>query len=271
MRSSASPHGSPCTSRGCTPRSPASRSRCSSPCTRRPAARSNAPPSSRAFRQSPNPAFAAATARSLRESISINERLQASFAPYISFLILPIFALANAGVRLDGETLAGAAGSPLTWGVVAGLVVGKTVGITAATWIMVRTRIGTLAPGLTMSRVFGGALLSGIGFTISLFIVDIALDDPLQQNEARVGVLLASLVALVLGTIAFRLVDRFQPATEIGRRLVRPFDPARDHYRGGAEASLTLVEYADFECPYCSRATARSARSSPTTATASAT
>ena len=67
--------------------------------------------------------------------------------------------------------------------------------------------------------------------------------------------LVASLVAFVLGAIVFRLVDRFQPATEIGRRLVRPFDPARDHYRGGAEASLTLVEYADFECPFCSRAT----------------
>ena len=209
----------------------------------------------RAFRQSPTPEYAAATARSLKESISINERLQGTYAPYVSFLILPLFALANAGVRLDGPTLAAAWQSPLTWGIVAGLVAGKTVGITAVTALMRRTGAGQLAPGLTLARIGGGAVLCGIGFTISLFIVDLAVQDELLQAEARVGVLAASVLAFGLGWTWFRLVDRFQPASTVGRFLVRDFDPARDHFRGNPQAPLQLVEYGDFECPFCSRAT----------------
>lgn len=209
----------------------------------------------RAFRQSPTPEYAAATARSLKESISINERLQGTYAPYVSFLILPVFALANAGVRLDGPTLAAAAQSRLTWGIVAALVIGKTVGITAAAAVLRRTGIGQLAPGLTLARVGGGAALCGIGFTISLFIVELAVDDGMLQAEARVGVLAASATAFLLGWAWFRLVDRLQPASTVGRFLVRDFDPERDHFRGNPHAPLRLVEYGDFECPFCSRAT----------------
>ena len=209
----------------------------------------------RAFRQSPTPEYAAATARSLKESISINERLQGTYAPYVSFLILPLFALANAGVRLDAPTLAAAWQSPLTWGIVAGLVAGKTAGITAVTALMRRTGAGQLAPGLTLARIGGGAALCGIGFTISLFIVDLAVQDERLQAEARVGVLAASGLAFGLGWTWFRLVDRFQPASTVGRFLVRDFDPARDHFRGNPQAPLQLVEYGDFECPFCSRAT----------------
>ena len=85
------------------------------------------------FRQSPNPMYAAAATRGLRDSISINERLHESYAPFTSFVVLPIFALANAGVVLDAATLGAAARSRLTWGIVAGLVIGKLLGITLAT------------------------------------------------------------------------------------------------------------------------------------------
>jgi len=208
-----------------------------------------------AFRQSPNPGYAAAATRGLRESISINERLQAAFAPFVALIVLPVFALANAGVRLDAGTLASAWRSPLTWGIVAGLVVGKLVGIVAATALVQRTGLGRLAPGLTLGRVGGGAALSGIGFTISLLIVDIALDGGPAADAARVGVLAASLLAVVLGAVLLRAMDRFAPRDAVGGTLLRAFDPARDHFRGHPDAPLVVVEYGDFECPFCSRAT----------------
>src|SRR5690606_205404 len=128
----------------------------------------------RTFRQSPNSDYARQAANSLRESISINERLQSAYAPYVAYVILPLFALANAGVVVSPEILGAAMTSPLTWAIVAGLVVGKFVGVFGSVALLRVFRVGDLGPGLTLDRLAGGAVLCGIGFTISLFIVDLA-------------------------------------------------------------------------------------------------
>lgn len=208
----------------------------------------------RTFRQSPNTQYARAAANSLRESISINERLQSAYAPYVAYVILPLFALANAGVELRPEILMGAVTSALTWGIVVGLVVGKLVGVFGSTALLKVFKLGTFGPGLTLDRILGGAALCGIGFTISLFIVDIAITEPVAQNEARVGVLAASVIAFVIATIIFRISDAVRPDVDPGQTLVRPVDPARDHLFGDPGAPLTIVEYGDFQCGFCLKA-----------------
>ncbi|MFJ6680181.1 Na+/H+ antiporter NhaA [Microbacterium sp. NPDC091382] len=208
----------------------------------------------RTFRQSPSTEYARAAANSLRESISINERLQTAYAPYVAYVILPLFALANAGVSLSPEILAAAVTSPLTWGVVVGLVVGKLAGIWGSTAVLKALKIGDFGPGLSLDRIGGGAALAGIGFTISLFIIDLAIEDPDAQNQARVGVLAASVIALALGTVLFRIADARSPEEEVGQTLVRPVDPRRDHIFGSADAPYEIVEYGDFQCGFCLKA-----------------
>ncbi|GAA1934733.1 Na+/H+ antiporter NhaA [Microbacterium aoyamense] len=208
----------------------------------------------RTFRQSPNSEYARLAANSLRESISINERLTSAYAPYVAYVILPLFALANAGVQLSPEILAGAVTSPLTWAIVVGLVVGKFVGVFGSAFIMKVFKLGEFGTGLTLDRIAGGAALCGIGFTISLFIIDLAIDDDTAANEARVGVLAASVIAFALGAILFRVSDARRPDDDGGRTLARPVDPTRDHYYGDIDAPLQIVEYGDYQCPFCLKA-----------------
>jgi Na+/H+ antiporter NhaA len=209
----------------------------------------------RTFRQSPNTEYARAAANSLRESISINERLQSAWGPYVAYVVLPLFALANAGVRLSGDILLGAVVSPVAWGVLAGLVVGKFVGVFGSTALLRALKIGDFGPGLTLDRLAGGAALCGIGFTISLFIVDLAIPDETQQNAARVGVLAATVIAFVVATIVFRISDAHRPMEEAGLHLMRAVDPARDHIFGALDAPFEIVEYGDFQCGFCLKAT----------------
>ncbi|MBA3437093.1 MAG: Na+/H+ antiporter NhaA [Thermoleophilaceae bacterium] len=119
--------------------------------------------------------------------------------PFTGFVIVPLFALANAGVALGGDALADAASSRLTWAIVAGLVIGKLVGIAAATLGGLQAGVGELPEGMRVTQTWGVAALGGIGFTVSLFIAQLAFDTPALQDQAKVGVFAGSLVSGLLG------------------------------------------------------------------------
>jgi NhaA family Na+:H+ antiporter len=131
--------------------------------------------------------------------------------PWISFVILPIFALANAGVRLSASSLRDAVTSRVALGVILGLVVGKTVGISIASWLAVRMGLGRLPAGVGWSHLVGTAAVAGIGFTVSLFVTELAFGDPGLAAAAKVGILVGSIVA---GLVGFLLLRRAPAAAE---------------------------------------------------------
>ncbi len=137
----------------------------------------------------------------LRERVSVAERLENLLHPWTSFVIVPVFALANAGVTISGDSIADALSSELTMGIVAGLVIGKLVGITLACWAGVRTGLCALPAGVTWPKMVGISAVAGIGFTVSLFIARLEFDAGPLISEAKIGVLFASLAAAVLGVV----------------------------------------------------------------------
>jgi NhaA family Na+:H+ antiporter len=136
----------------------------------------------------------------IRESIPVTERLQDLLHPWTSYVIVPLFALANAGVAISAEGLGNAASSPVTLGVTVGLVIGKLVGVAGAIALALHLRIGRLPDGITTRHIVGMAAIAGIGFTVSIFVTGLAFDHPDLADQATLGVLAASLLAAAIGS-----------------------------------------------------------------------
>ena len=136
----------------------------------------------------------------IKETVPVTERLQNLLHPLTGFIILPLFALANAGVVLNTESIGDAFSSGVTQGIAIGLVVGKIVGVTVFTLLAVKMGLCVLPVGTTPRHIVGIASISGIGFTVSMFITGLAFDDGTFQDEAKIGILFASLIAALIGT-----------------------------------------------------------------------
>lgn len=153
----------------------------------------------------------------INESVPVGERLVDRLHPWSSFVIVPLFALANAGIPLTAEALRSAATSTVTWGVGLGLVVGKTVGVVGMAALVIKLGLGRRPRGATGLHLLGVAMAAGVGFTVALFMSGLAFEDPGLVDEAKIGILAASVVAAGGAWGVLRLAASRAGASELER------------------------------------------------------
>jgi Na+/H+ antiporter NhaA len=167
-----------------------------------------------ALREAPDAERARLAALSAHATVPAGARLLHVLHRWTAYGVVPVFGLANAGVPLDGETLRTAATSPVTLGVAGALLAGNAVGITAGTAVALRTGLGILPGGVRWSHLMAGATLAGIGFTIALFITDLAFSDESLREQATIGILAGSVAAAIAGVVLLRVLgERFSLCT----------------------------------------------------------
>jgi NhaA family Na+:H+ antiporter len=144
----------------------------------------------------------------IKEAVPVDLRLTDLLHPWTGYVIIPIFAFANAAIPLNADALSAAASSSITLGVFLGLLVGKTVGVTGASLLALKLGVAKRPRGVTNLHIFGAAIAAGIGFTVAIFVAGLAFDDLVLQEDAKIGIFAASISAAILGLLVLRLAAR---------------------------------------------------------------